>query len=402
MSKNKNTWVKKRHSVIFAILRAIVAPIIRLMYGYKMKKYKLEKNQGYFIISNHQGLLDPAFVAMTFKRPVYFVATDNLFSHKTITKILKYAVAPIPKRKGTMDAGCIKTCLRVAKENGTVGLFVEGNRAYADFQFYIDPSISKLIKKMNLPVILFNLNGGYGVDPRWGNKKRKGKFTGSVKRVISLEELESLSNEELHEIIVKEIRVMDSESGELYKSEQRAEYLEREFFVCPKCKRMQTIYSKGNKAYCSHCDFEVEYLENLHIKTNDINHNFEKLVDWYKFQLDFIKEYKIKEGPIFEDEDIEIYYSRTNQPRELISKGKLTFTSEYLQVGDYSINIKDIISTSPVGGVKLIITTTDDSYLIKGHERFNPIKFTLFMNILEGPIKESKGDKYYGLDIYNL
>ena len=52
MSKNKNTWVKKRHSVIFAILRAIVAPIIRLIYGYKMKKYKLEKNQGYFIISN--------------------------------------------------------------------------------------------------------------------------------------------------------------------------------------------------------------------------------------------------------------------------------------------------------------------------------------------------------------
>ena len=42
MSKNKNTWVKKRHSVIFAILRAIVAPIIRLMYGYKMKKYKLD------------------------------------------------------------------------------------------------------------------------------------------------------------------------------------------------------------------------------------------------------------------------------------------------------------------------------------------------------------------------
>ena len=101
-------------------------------------------------------------------------------------------------------------------------------------------------------------------------------------------------------------------------------------------------------------------------------------------------------------EDIEIYYSRTNQPRKLISKGKLTFTSEYLQVGDYSINIKDIISTSPVGGVKLIITTTDDSYLIKGHERFNPIKFTIFMNILEGPIKESKGDNYYGLDIYNL
>lgn len=402
MSKKKNTWVKKRHGVIFAVLRCLVAPILRIMYGYKIKKYKLEKNQGYFIISNHQSLLDPAFVAMSFKRPVYFVSTDNLFTHKTVTKVLKYAVAPIPKRKGTMDSGCIKNCLKIAKENGTIGLFVEGNRAYADFQFYIDPSISKLIKKMNLPVVLFNLKGGYGVDPRWGKKKRKGPFTGEIKRILSIEEINTLSNDELHQVIKDEIRVMDSESNQLYKSNEKAEYLEREFFVCPKCKRMQTIYSKGNKAYCSHCDFEVEYFEDLHIKTNDSKHDFKKLVEWYQFQLDFIKEYKVKEGTIFEDEDIEIYYSRTYQPRELISKGKLIFTPEYLQVGEYTINIKDIISASPVGGVKLVITTNDDSYFIKGHEKFNPLKFVLFLNILEGPIKESQGDKYYDLSIYNL
>ena len=402
MRKKKDTWVKKRHTFLFALLRVIVAPILAMLYGYKTKKYKLEKNQGYFIISNHQSLLDPAFVAMSFRRPVYFVATDNLFTHKTITKILKYVLAPIPKRKGTMDSGCIKTCLKVAKENGTIGLFVEGNRAYADFQFYIDPSISKLVKKMNLPVILYNLNGGYGVDPRWGNKKRKGKFNGSVKRVISKEEIQQLSNEELYQIIKDGIRVMDSESNELYKSKQKAEYLEREFFVCPKCKKMQSIYSKGNKVYCSHCDFEAEYLEDLHLKTNDSKHKFTKLVEWYQFQLDFIKEYKVKEGIIFEDEDVEIYFSRTNQPRELISKGKLTFTNEYLKVGEYTISIKDIISTSPVGGTKLVVTTMDDSYFIKGHERFNPIKFTLFLNILEGPVKENKGDKYYDLDIYNL
>ena len=73
MSKNKNTWVKKRHNIIFAVLRVLATPVLKIMYGYKTKKYKLEKNQGYFIISNHQGLLDPAFVGITFNKPVYFV-----------------------------------------------------------------------------------------------------------------------------------------------------------------------------------------------------------------------------------------------------------------------------------------------------------------------------------------
>ena len=51
----------------------------------------------------------------------------------------------------------ILECLKVAKEGGSVGLFVEGNRAYNDFQFYIDPSITKMIRKMGLenPQVVF-------------------------------------------------------------------------------------------------------------------------------------------------------------------------------------------------------------------------------------------------------
>ena len=45
MSKNKNTWVKKRHNIIFAVLRVLATPILKIMYGYKTKKYKLEKNK---------------------------------------------------------------------------------------------------------------------------------------------------------------------------------------------------------------------------------------------------------------------------------------------------------------------------------------------------------------------
>jgi len=399
MKKGNKKWCLKRHEFIFALLRGLLSFILRIMYGYKAKKYKLDKDKGYFILSNHQALLDPFFLALSFKKAIYFVATDNLFTHKFLSKIIIFLVNPIPKRKATIDANCIKTCLKVAKEGGSVGLFVEGNRAYNDFQFYIDPSITKMIRKMGLPLVLYNLKGGYGVDPRWGKKKRKGKFTGEVKRVLSVEEIDNLSNEELYDIVCNDLRVIDSESNELYKSKSRAEYLERQLFVCPKCNKIQTLYSNKDKIYCKDCGFEAQYLENLHLKTNDENIKLDKVLDWYKYQLEYIKNYEISDKIIFEDENVEIYCSDYNQPRTLITKGKLILDKEGLKCNDLTIFVKDITSSSSIGGFKFIATTSEHNYLIKGEARFNPIKYVLMFNVLEGPIKENGGDKYYGLSI---
>lgn len=399
MKVKNNKWCRNRHKVAYAILRPIVGFVVRMMYGFKPKKYKLDKKKGYFILSNHQALLDPIFLALSFNKPIYFVATDNLFTHKHISRILRYFLNPIPKRKAAIDATCLKTCLKVAKEGGSVGLFVEGNRAYNDFQFYIDPSITKLIKKMGLSLVLYNLKGGYGVDPRWGNKKRKGKFVGEVKRIIEAEELENISNEELYDIVCNDLKVIDSDSNELYKSKQRAEYLERQLFVCPKCNKTQTLYSKDDKIYCKECGLEAEYLENLHIKVNDEDIKFDKLFDWYRYQLEYIKNCQITEENIFEDEEVEVYYSNYNQPRVLITKGKLILTKDELKCNDCIIKIKDIQSSSAIGGFKFIATTEENNYLIIGNPRFNPIKYVLMFNVLEGPIKDKGGDKYYDLNI---
>ncbi len=395
-------WVKKRHNIIFSILCLIVTPIIILIYGFKKKKYKLKKNQGYFIISNHQTLLDPLFLSISFNKPIYFIATDTLFSNRITSKLLEYAFAPIPKRKGELDITCIKNSLKVARENGTICLFVEGNRSYADFQFYISPAIVKFIRKINLPVVLYNFKGGYGINPRWGGKRRKGKFEGGVSEIISLDDIRITDDETLYQKIKNGIKIIDSELNENYKSSRKAEYLERLLFICPKCGKMESLYSKGNYIYCKSCGFKAEYLENLHIRTNDLNHNYDKLVEWYQYQLEYIKNYKITDDIIFKDKKIKLYNLQTKKPKKLITKGNLIFTKDYLLINNHKIFVNEITSVSPVGGIKLLINTTNNCYMIKGNKRFNPVKFCLFLNILEGPIKNGKGEKYYDLNIYNL
>lgn len=121
--------VKFRHKFYFALLRPI-ARLLACRYNFKTKSVKLDKKQNYLILSNHQGFLDPAFVAITIKRPIYFVASDVLWSRKWYVRLLLHAFGPIGMRKGAVDISCIRTLCSVVKEGGTVALFPEGNRQW--------------------------------------------------------------------------------------------------------------------------------------------------------------------------------------------------------------------------------------------------------------------------------
>ena len=203
--KQKKTWTKKRHGIITDILRAIIAPYTTLRYGIKVEKFREEKERQYLIVMNHQTGFDQFFVAMAFKQPVYYIATEDIFSLGWISRVLSWLVAPIPIKKQTTDLQAVKNCAKVAKEGGTIALAPEGNRTYSGETAYIKPSIIKLIRVLRLPVAVFRIEGGYGIQPRWSDVVRKGKMRAYVSRIIEPEEYKSLSDDELVELVQKEL-----------------------------------------------------------------------------------------------------------------------------------------------------------------------------------------------------
>ncbi len=391
----KKNIVKKRHTAYFKLAKPI-AKYFSITHGFKAEKFKMKKGKGYLIMSNHQTMLDPALMALSFNRPLYIVASDHIFNKSIPSRAMQHCFGPIKKKKATADISFIVDCVSVAKSGGNVLIYPEGNRSWADFQFYIDRSIVKLVRMLKLPLILYNLNGGYGVNPRWGNKLRKGEFTGKIKKVFSLEEIKAMTDDELYKTIVEGLRVIDSESGKSYKSKVRAEYLERELFVCPVCKKEHALVSKGNYLTCTACGLKVEYTEDLKLKSDNKAFTFAKLVDWYKFQLDYIKNYELKEGEevIYQDEPI-VAIDKTTAVRKVLARGKLTLTKTSLTIGDLNVLVNDITSLSVIGGTKLAVNIGDKSIMLKGHARFNPLKYILIFNILKPDLKE----KYYTLDV---
>ena len=245
MGKKKNQIVFKRHLFWNYFYRPIVH-LMALFQGYKVKShFKMEKGQSYIILSNHQGGVDGLFLPLSFNRHMYGVLTDSFLSKGWVAKMFQHQLGIIGKKKGAVDVSANMEMMRVIREGGTLLIFPEGNRSYAEFQFSLTEGFSKFIRFFKKPIILFNLHGGAGVDPRFGKKRRKGPFYGEIKRVLQPEEYESWSDDEFYKVISENLRVFDSSSGNKYKSKERAEYLERMFFICPKCGKLEALYSRG-------------------------------------------------------------------------------------------------------------------------------------------------------------
>lgn len=122
----KNRLVRFRHRFYFCLARPI-GFVLGLRYGFRYKMAKLDKKQAYFVMANHQSLLDPALLCMSFRRPLYIVANDSLFNDSLGSRALQHCFAPIEKRKAVADVSCIRTCARVAREGGSVAIFPEGS-----------------------------------------------------------------------------------------------------------------------------------------------------------------------------------------------------------------------------------------------------------------------------------
>ena len=399
----KNKRVKTRHRFFNIILKAIFFPIAKLRYHYKIvNKYKIKKDEAVFILSNHQTDIDPALICYSFNKPLYIVATDTLFSNSFAKWFLPYACGVIPKKKGMVDFNCTMQMLKTAKEKGSVLLFPEGNRTYAEFQFYISDKLPALIKKMGLTLVLFQIHGGTGTQPRFMNKIRKGKFYGKIEKVLKYEEYKDLSNEEILQIIKDNIKVYDSDSNDIYKSKRRAEYLEEVFFVCPKCQSISTLKSQNNYIRCNHCQLEVEYTENLRLKSDDSSFTFNYLNDWYQYQKQWVKDYVVKKGEkIFNDSNTVLYESNPYVKRKLLAKGDIQLNDQMLSFPNFEFQLKDITQASVISGRKFTFSTNDCSYLVVGEGRFNPLKYVLMFNKLDTTMKTNKTDDYFNLEDTN-
>ncbi len=395
MAKETKVYKGLAYHFIKFLLR-LVSPFV---FGYTTKsKYKIKKGESVVVISNHQTDFDAILMHLSFNKILRTLTTDNVFK-KGIGGHFVKRFGCFPKRKGAMDLKSNMDMMRLVRKKESLIIFPEGNRSYAEFQYYVNEGFGKILKILKTTIIIFTFHGGTGRYPRFAKKPRRGKFYGEITRIMPYEEYKDIPDEELTKLIMDSIKVYDSESGELYKYKARAEFLERELFVCPKCGKHSHLISKGHNIVCEECGFEATFNENLSFSSEDPSFKFEKMLDWYNYQIRYVRDMKIEKGElIFKDSNIVLKTTNPYEKSRLLYEGDMKLYEDKLVFGDITYDIHDISVSSPLSGKKLLFTIGDDEFVVVGHDRFNPLKYILMFNKLDTKMKLNNLDNYFRLE----
>lgn len=110
-------------------LLTLFRPLFWLIFPYKVKGLEnltALKGQGVIICCNHISVVDPVFVLMGQKRPVYYMAKAELFRKKFVAWILGNVMGAFPVERGKGDMTAVNFAFDLVNNGEILGIFPQG------------------------------------------------------------------------------------------------------------------------------------------------------------------------------------------------------------------------------------------------------------------------------------
>ena len=401
--EKKESWIKPRHRYIRCVM-PLIGLYTRLAYGVRVERFKDQGDRAYLILMNHQTPLDQFFVEMAFRGPIYYIASEDLFSKGWISSVIRWLVAPIPIKKQTTDINAVRNCIRVAREGGTIAMAPEGNRTYSGRTEYMNPAVGGLARKLGLPIALLRIEGGYGVEPRWSNVTRRGRMRAYVSRVIEPEEYKSLTGEQVYELIREGLYVDEAVADGIFKSAKKAEYLERAVYVCPFC-GLAEFESSGNDIHCKKCGRTVTYGEDKGLTGKGFDFPFPFVRQWYDYQKDYVNALDVTAmtaEPLFRDGAKVSEVILNKRKNVLLKQAQICLYGDRITVSEGSeeamvFPFSEAAAVTVLGRNKLNIYHNKRVFQLKGSVRFNALKYVHFYHRYKNIVRGNEDGKFLGL-----
>ena len=404
---------RKRHDIAYKCAWVLVRPYLIRKFNYEFDDIDTGYSP-YIVVSNHVTNWDPLLIGMSFKKSMYYVATDHVFRMGFKSKLLKFFFSPIPRVKSINETNTVINVFRRLKEGSNVCIFVEGNTSFDGETGEMLRSIGKLVKKSGAALVSYRFLGSYFSFPRWARFSRKGKMSGRLVDIYSPEKLAAMSEEEINEIIVRDIYVNAYDNQKknpvAYLGKNKAEYLETLLYCCPACGQFTAITSNGDEVSCP-CGFRVQYNDfgyfeyppgYLKEKPNAGDKPpFTTVLEWSKWQkkeIVLLAE-KIKtlseSTPVFSDNSQVLYLIIRASHNTFVAEGKLCFYCNRLAIipeeGEpVQFMFTDIVDMAILTMMTIIFSTRENKvYEIHSPYPRNAVKYMeLFKAVKQGQKKD--------------
>lgn len=270
----------------------VLLPLLRK--GHKIEKFNMDGlKPPYILLSNHMQWMDFAVLFdATYPERVNLVAANHVY-YKDSALLEKLGC--MCTRKFTTDIGLVRNCHRVLQDYGDIfAMFPEARYSPDGTQSVLPPAIGKLAKKNKVPVVILLNHGNFLNQPFWSHYKfRKVPFYATMKQVISAEDVEKLSVDEINQIIRNEFQYDDykwqKENNIRITEKYRAHGLHKILYQCPHCLTEGRTVGKEIHLTCEACGKKWEMTELGEMKALEGETEFSHIPDWYSWQRENVR-----------------------------------------------------------------------------------------------------------------
>lgn len=248
----------------------------------------------FIVLSQHQGFMDYYLSPLSvFPYRANYVSDVEGFA--TYGKFLYKRIGCLAKRRFSSDISLIRNIQHVTEKNrNIIFIYPEARHSNVGTNSKIPSSTGKLIKLLNIPVVVQKIYGSYLSIPFWDEKhKRKAPIRVVLEKVLDSHEIKRISAEEINEIIERHFQY--DEYRWQYENKiritypKRAEGLHKVLYMCPNCKKEYYMTSQDASLRCKYCHKSWNMDEYGRLTSNEGKTEFSHIPDWYEFQRNEVK-----------------------------------------------------------------------------------------------------------------
>ena len=335
------------------------------------------------LIPNHACAWDPLLVAMSLRdKQVYYVASEHLFRMGPVSRLIEFLVAPIPRRKASTGTDTVKACLRHLKAGHSICLFAEGEQTWDGRNIPIFPATGKLAKTSGATLVTYRLEGNYLSIPRWGKGIRRGRVHGHPVGIYPPEQLKAMTPKEINALIERDTAEDAWERQKtnpvVFRGKNRAVGMERALYLCPRCRRLGTLHTAGNRIFCG-CGLNLEYTETCFFSPEEPFLTLAEWDDWQREQLHWRAfPHDEETGLLFSDGGVTLSRVEAGHREELLGTGGLQMYEDRLVCADRCFPLQGISYMADVLANRLLLTADGEYYEIRAK---NGVSFRKYLEI---------------------
>ena len=159
--------------IVYWLSRAVLQPFFHLYFRLsRIGREHIPESGPVIFASNHRSFLDPFILGVSSRRPVYYVAKQELFHNPVVAWFLN-SLGAFPVKRGAADTDMLETAKAILARGDCVLIFPEGTRIRPGALGRPKRGVGRLALETGAPVVPVAMKGTEAVRKGWRIRPKK-------------------------------------------------------------------------------------------------------------------------------------------------------------------------------------------------------------------------------------